>query len=505
MTFGVTSIWRPREPGISALSQSFLEDESGVVLPVAALSLVTLIGLTTLAHDVSIYFNLQSQLQKAADAFALSGAAELDGRPDSIARAENAMGALLQNQNSSVWGGADQLQVSVQARTYLSRLPDYDYDPNLGAYAVADEASVAGQKSARYVHVTVSPVTIRTFFPATIFGASSNFLTAGATAVAGYRETVCKFTPVYICNPYESGAPSIYDAVKDPNERHRELSLKQGPHSSSSCPGNFGFLTVGDNGAKALREALAAVNPPVCYSRDNVLTKPGNITSASDALNVRFDLYEGSAKSMKNASYPPATNVRKGYYTQGNACNQTPYQCPEDKKGVMKCPPNLPFAGLGADSAVSRTLCGGTVGNGLWDVEEYWKTNHTGAGHSKPASWTNATPPSRYEVYRYEIAQGYVSDPSRSEPGKTPETGAPVCNTPGLANPDRRILYGAVVNCQANADKFNGSSELPVETFAKFFLTRPVGADNTIYAELVGLVEPNTDEGVVHDSVQLYR
>ena len=486
--------------------RSFGANEKGFVLPVFAISLVALLGLTTLAHDVSILFNLQTQLQKAADAFALSGAAELDGRPDSITRAENAINTILANQNSSVWGGADGLQVTVQSRTYLTRLPAQDKDPNVSPYVVESEESAADQRSARFLRVAVTPVTIRTFFPATMFGAASNQMTTGASAVAGFRETVCRFTPVYICNPYENGSPTIYDAVKDPRERRRELSLKQGPHSSSSCPGNFGFLTVGDNGAKALREALAAISPPACYSKENVVTKPGNITSASDALNVRFDLYEGSAGGMKNANYPPATNVRKGYYRQGGACNQNAYECPSSKKGGVSCPTNLPFAGLGPDSGVTRTLCGGTVGNGMWDIEKYWTTNHSSSGRARPAGWDNGSPPSRYEVYKYEISQGFVQDPSLGEPGKTPETGAPACNAPGVATPDRRIIYGAVVNCLANADKFNGSAELPVETFAKFFLTRPVdSSNNNIYAELVGLVDPNTDEGVLHDSVQLYR
>lgn len=485
---------------------TFAADERGVVLPLVAMSLVALLGLTTLAHDVSIFFNLQTQLQKAADAFALAGAAELDGRPDAIERAENAINTLLANRNATVWGGAGHPNVSISSRLYLTRLPDNDYETDVSAYAVADETSAAGQKSARFLRVAVTPVTINTYFPATLFGAASNQMTTGASAVAGFSQAVCKFTPVYICNPYESGSPSLYDAARDPTERRRELTLKQGPNTSSSCPGNFGFLTVGDNGAKALREALAAINPPACYAKDGVVTKPGNITSASDALNTRFDLYEGSAGGMKNASYPPATNVRKGYYRQGGACNQQPYQCPTDKKtGVATCPNPIPFMGFTGDSGASRTLCGGSVGNGMWDVEKYWSTNHGAAGRARPAAWTNADPPSRYEVYRYEIDQGFVNDASPGEPGKAGETGAPACNGPGRSNPDRRIMYGAVINCIENADKFNGSSELPVEAFAKFFLTRPVDSSNDIRGEFVGLVEPNTDQGVVHDSVQLYR
>src|SRR5215470_11821103 len=84
----------------------FAKDQRGVILPLVALTIVALLGLGALALDASRYFDLQTQLQKAADAFALAGAKELDGRPGAHARADAAIQNLLvaTNANMSAWG-----------------------------------------------------------------------------------------------------------------------------------------------------------------------------------------------------------------------------------------------------------------------------------------------------------------------------------------------------------------------------------------------------------------
>ena len=44
---------------------------------------------------------------------------------------------------------------------------------------------------------------MQTILPASIFG-GSNVVTAGAQAVAGFDQVVCNFTPVFVCNPFET-------------------------------------------------------------------------------------------------------------------------------------------------------------------------------------------------------------------------------------------------------------------------------------------------------------
>ena len=69
----------------------FARDRRGIVLLYVAVMLPVLIGLASLAVDAARLFILQGSLQRAADALALAGAAELDGRSDAFLRAATAM------------------------------------------------------------------------------------------------------------------------------------------------------------------------------------------------------------------------------------------------------------------------------------------------------------------------------------------------------------------------------------------------------------------------------
>lgn len=86
--------------------------------------------------------------------------------------------------------------------------------------------------------------------------------------------------------------------------------------------------------------------------------------------------------------------------------------------------------------------------------------------------------------------------------------GAPQCSTtPTSDDPDRRMLFGAVLNCQELGIDGGASGPYPVEAFAKFFVTEPmqVGPDDNIFVEMVDVFDPGGGGGVVRDDVQLYR
>jgi hypothetical protein len=145
------------------------------------------------------------------------------------------------------------------------------------------------------------------------------------------------------------------------------------------------------------------------------------------------------------------------------------------------------------------------MGAGNWDFSTYWQVNHSGDGRGPPAingaPANNASPPSRYEVYRYEIEQGFVADRS---PGG--ESGAPVCYGGGELSgmPDRRILHAAVINCRSLNLNAGARLNIPVAAFGKFFLTLPLTRSQTdLYVEIVDLVKPGDE--VNFDLVQLYR
>ncbi|CDX20655.1 conserved exported hypothetical protein [Mesorhizobium sp. ORS 3324] len=499
--------------------RAFWHDQRGLALILVSIMLPAIIGLSVLAIDMSRANNLHNDLQKGADAMALAAAAELDGRSDSITRADRALANLVSNHyRFSGTTGVDQtLLAAGVSRRYLRSLPASDASPITSANVITDE--VAGALEARYIEVTATPVGFFSMFPVSFISGntSDNSFTVGAVSVAGFTRGVCDFTPVYICNPYENSTDSIYAVASDPTKRRRLIELRQqGGSTAQNSPGNYGFLQPpnGSGGANAIRDMIAKTKSQACYNSRGVLLRPGFIATVRDALNVRFDVYNGSMNGNKNnPNYAPGENVRKGYKTQGNACNAAAVS-PAQPTNFEPFPRDSCFA------SGTCTIANGRVGNGNWDFNQYWSTNFAtttnpvsvpkplGADGVSPASNTNQ--PTRYSVYRYEISQGIVGHASNGG-----EIGAPTCSPNKVSNPDRRILYGAILNCQALAaaglmSGGNSSPPLPVEAFGSFFITETVesGSDQTIRVELVdvtGREGQGTLDNFLRDEVQLYR
>ena len=476
----------------------FCVDQSGAVLIYVTMMMPVLVGLGVLAVDFSRLSNLNTGLQKGADALALAGAAELDRKPDSIARATAAINNLVVNQHKFSTSGATNVSVTIR---FLTTLPP-DADPITSTNVVAAPGTEAGSISARFVEVTTNTPTLNTIFPASLLG-GANTVTTRATAVAGFNTVMCKSVPMFICNPYEGTSTSLFTAAKTREHMRKQIKLQLGSGGESQYfPGNYGWLDTpsfgpGSNGANALRDALAKVNSEQCWVQNAVSQRTGNIESANAAINTRFDLWDGPFNGDKNnAAYLPDENVRKGYDTKssgkgkggGDACNVEP-SSPNTNK-------------LGQDSAFPDA--GGRLGNGVWPFTSYWSNNF---GTTPPNGWndTEVNRPSRYEVYRYEI-DNLMTGTAAVAGNAVGEKGKPYCAGETVGIPNRRILYAAVIDCQQLDLRGNSSVHFAVKAFAKFFLTEPVGADGIIYAEMIDLVEPgNSSKDIVRDQVQLYR
>src|SRR5204863_8813745 len=87
--------------------------------------------------------------------------------------------------------------VQVTRVTFLRSLPVRDSDPILPGNQTSDPTQAA------FVEITAKPIGLPTILPASFFG-GSNVLTVGAQAVAGFDQVVCDFTPIFICNPFET-------------------------------------------------------------------------------------------------------------------------------------------------------------------------------------------------------------------------------------------------------------------------------------------------------------
>jgi hypothetical protein len=481
-------------------ARTFWNDTSGVILPYVTVMLVVIVGLSVLALDGARFMSLQTQLQNGADALALAGAAELDRLPDAERRARTAIQRLLTN--STLFSSGASRTIAVSNIKFYSRLPANDASP-MSAGTLA-----TGPGNARFVSVTVRPVTLPTILPAAIFG-GANTVTTAASAVAGFDQVVCGVTPIYVCNPYET-AGMTYDqatealqhAAANPLNQGRLMRLRQNEGNASYSAEDYGFLnspTLGSDEA-SLIDSIAVVRPAACFLQRGVNFQPGLVRSAREGFNVRFDIYEGAMSEKYNDSnYRPAQNVRKGYVVASGGENQNACAARRGANWPIGSPPNR-VTGLPLD----RTWPIDSMGEGNWDFDTYWQVNHGDSGpppNLDGGAASNADVPSRYRVYRYEIEQGRVADVSVGG-----ESGAPACYSGGdlSGTPDRRILHAAIVNCQSLQLEGEVQFKVPIAAFAKLFLTLPLERSQTdLYVEMVGLIRPG--DGVSFDVVQLYR
>lgn len=482
--------------------RTFWHDQRGIALILVSVMLPAIIGFALLTIDMSRANNLHNDLQKGADAFAIAGAAELDGNPDAITRSDRAIANLVDN--TYKFSNAGPMQTLTNAgitRRYLRSLPPNDTDAIRVQDVITDEVGDAGE--AAFVEVTVNPTGFSAIFPASFLTGSTadNNFNVGATSVAGFAGVVvCDMTPLFICNPFPG--QNLQDVANNQNFYRKGIKLVMG--STSWGPGNMGFLRPAVShgyGEGDLADDIAHVDFPECVNSRGIYTQTGNLTEkAKAAFNTRFDIY-GPHFSKTDASVPPAPNIRKGFdfAPKGN------------KPGTDPCD-KIPgtdltkFHGLTQDTAYP--LFDGRIGNGLWDYEGYVATNYPNGelddfAHEDGSAYTNANPPSRYDLYKYEIDNDLVDTLSVGQ-----ETGEPLCHASPSTDPDRRLIYAAIVDCDLFQSELNGQSgSLTAMGFASFFLTEPVTGDDVL-AEIVdidGNQGRGTMVGFAKDNVQLYR
>src|SRR3989337_1294564 len=98
-------------------------DEGGATLIYVSIALTVFMGFAALVIDGGRLFTLDTEMQSAADAIALAGAAELDGNTDAQTRANAAMANLVQNSQTFGTGAA---AITGFSRRFLDELPDDD-------------------------------------------------------------------------------------------------------------------------------------------------------------------------------------------------------------------------------------------------------------------------------------------------------------------------------------------------------------------------------------------
>lgn len=484
----------------------FRRNEDGYVLIFAILVLPVFFGFALIILDIGRGNNAHSDLSTAADALALAGARELDGRDDAITRAKVAMGYLNNTVGMLAYTGPgikiELVYQDVNDNEYtvhfLSDIPDLDTTPITAAYISANTAATG--QDAKFVYVSAQSQDLETFWTNPVTMLRQTVPIAARAVATNPGPVACNVMPIFICNPFEGSGNSNFDDRFANGELYGRLFEMHFSESSSPGPGNFGFLrTALGSGASVLREALAIGDAKTCYEQSGVDTKPGqNVGPVEQAINTHFGLYAGFYTSRRNeVKYRPAFNVRMGQKQQGQSCRE--YNEEESNFDAMALPQGTTMV----------SIPGGMMSDGPdWDIDLYWDINHgfhatpplppytppsapTGDIRnyfsSHPSGFTPGTvAPSRYDTYIYEMS----SDVLMSDSAPNGEVGLPQCTNLDLddyTSPeyrDRRVIFAAVLNC-VEQDLQGAETDVPAISFVKMFMTKPaIVSGSTKYLSL---------------------
>lgn len=471
---------------------AFLRDRSGAIAPLVAVALIALVGVGGLAWDVSRAYALRGELDSAVDASALAGATQLDGQTGAMSRARTAAkGALVQNAQRLGRTRENDVTIADADITFLQDL--------------TTRTQATSDANASFIQINLTP---RQMGPVTGALVRVSAFNATAHAVAGYGSALCLVPPLMICNPNESSSLSFDGDLYT----GKAFILTPPPNGNGAwAPGNFGFLRVG-NGASAIKDAMGR-NPPQteCFG-STVVTEAGNISSADDWFNTRFDIYRSSAAGESNDPlFAPSLNTMVGSKANANgnaSCNPSISTPPNDCSGTSAVASGYGFP---IDCGM---VPADRVGSGTWNVGRYFNSNHDGIDSTTyvptapaspafpgsgwaaygPTAVAGATTPTRYQIYNWELAilSGAISKPAQafsdgqdaSPPSGNKDFARPTCNqtNPVQASPDRRTISAVVVNC--SAEGIHGQSTVHVIANVDLFLIAP--ADSAaIYGEFI--------------------
>jgi hypothetical protein len=282
--------------------------QCGAILPLAAISLVAILGMAALALDISNAHLEKTRLQNALDAAALSAAKVLD-QTGSTALADSAgqttfAGNLAAPGNAGLGAAASDGNLSL-ALEYSSTLDPF----------------VSGTVPAHYVRAAVASYDVAEWF-APVLGLDD--LTIAGSAVAGPSPTlqkVCNVAPVMACgtSPEESPPGTTFGYSRGQVEQ-----LKIGSGTSSEVGnGNFYLIRLdGSQGGADVREA-AAGKFDACLStggEGDIETEPGNTVGPfAQGINTRLGIYNGPVNAT---DYPPDWFTNHTTYTEQDYLDQ---------------------------------------------------------------------------------------------------------------------------------------------------------------------------------------
>ncbi len=544
----------------TGLPRSLARNVRGSVAVYVAITAPVLLGIGALAVDLGRLMTVNTELQNAADAAAMAGADELDRLSGARDRAKATAKDAVANLQTFATGGAEvtistadcaDVAAGDPCMRFLKSLPADDGDPITNANLAATD------KEARFIEVNVGTRTVTNVLIRLVGGPA--IASTSATAVAGNDPLYCNVPPMFMCNPTEPPGNTDLElsVFAGPSVEGRQMEMFHQGAGGSLTPGNFGLLcplgteSQQNCGGSSVRDALASTTG-TCISADTVTTKTGvTLEMVRTGVNARSDYWTFQATDDDNVPwrqqdrFQPAANVTQGGEKDGGVGNFA--RCEYDPlpaTQAMGLPRDQCHLDGNCDTVPGNINGYARIGDGNWDYRKYFRINHGCDLNSNasciPSDWgpltQGAWPPTRYEVYRYELEKApeaivmpnqTIYDSGGNPTATTAENGHAQCFT-GTPPPipgynyfpdkkrdltllaDRRIMRVAVANCyalEANGITTNGKFSFQPAELVYVFLTETMKnpSDSELYVEILGPLDKGAQDVLARDVVQLYR
>lgn len=262
--------------------------QGGAILPLMAIALLAILGVTALALDIGNLLRHKALLQNGLDAAALSGAKVLKVTGDPLAAEQEARSVLMTNAEVSGSGGL------VEEMDAGSVTIDVEFSNTLHPF-------VPNTTPPEYIRVRTADLSVRSYF-ARVLG-FDQFALAGS-AVAGpspVMNQICDVVPIMACGegtgPWYGYTPGEIIQLKSSSGQDSDVG-----------PGNFQLIRLGDaTGANEARNALAG-DYENCMDTDtsqDIETEPGNtVGPAAQGINTRLGIHTGPLADQQE-QYPP--------------------------------------------------------------------------------------------------------------------------------------------------------------------------------------------------------
>ena len=464
--------------GFFSLLSRLDKDEHGTILLQFTVYLVAIFGFIGLALDGGRYLLLHNSLQDLADAAALAGAAKLDGTSGATTLA-TATAQAMANNNPPRWydlGGSPTITTSF----YSSLNPD---------------RATTSDKDARYIQVTtdVTADGISRIVPTFLIAVGAVSQPARATAMAKATGSQCFSTSMMVCNPSEPQMGSTGDTSSFNPPVGAEFVFSVAGNTGAFSLGVFNLLNTpeGSGSDVEIKKFLSQQSPKFCFT-GGINPAQGQKTNATiSGINVRFDQQPSGNTSGMDLTPAPIT-----IDGQTNPINNGRGNCSKLNDVSAQ---SLPLPHDPSFTPPTMSQGGSQQGPGplLTDLQAYWSNHHPGP---LPEGITT-----RWQIYQLEVAEtgdAGIWNTDAAEPHGPVCAPASTDAVPELVA-NRRLLKVAVVDCRYWEVHGNAVNNIPLTTYADFFLIRP--SDGNIYTEYVGKNQINGANSLLRLIVQLVR